>query len=507
MKLWAKFALGGALAVALTGVLLAYGTVRVATDQLRAALRSRGVATAAQLTLSVADDVIADNSVRVHDVIKAFRAEDPDVEYVYVIGLDGEVVAHTFSGGFPLGLVDANVVPVARRDGARELSLGDRPVVDVGRRLLAGTQAEVHVGMGMRSEVAAARVVILQAVALTIAAVLAEILFVVWLSRFVTHPLDRLTEAADRFGAKGGFERLPVEGRDEVAVLTEAFNVMAGRLQESLASVQQALAELEDERSHLEELVDDRTVELQARNAELSEATEAKGRFLANVSHELRTPLNSILGFSGLMLEGMAGEINAEQRKQLTMVNNSGKHLLELIDDILDLSRIEASRMKVSVAPVDIGEVCTQVVGSMRPLADARGLYLRTEGCADQGPLSTDQTKLRQILYNLVGNALKFTVSGGVTLTVEREGPEMVFRVADTGIGIAAGEIEHVFEEFHQVHSRVAGKPAGTGLGLTVSARLAELLGGSIAVESEIGRGSTFTVRLPDMAADEGSVR
>lgn len=507
MRLWAKFAAGGALAVAVLGSLMAYGLVEVAMTQARTSLISCGAAAAAQLTLSVADDVIADNAVRVQDIARAFQAEDPEVAYVYVIGLDGEVVAHTFSDGFPTGLVAANVVPVGRRDRVREIGLGDLSVIDVGRRLLEGTQAEVHVGMSTRSEEVAARSVIRQAVVLTIAAVLAVIACVVGLSRFVTRPLGRLTEAARRFGSTGRFERLSVEGRDEVADLTESFNVMAARLQDSLARVQQALAELEDERTHLEELVGERTAELQARNEELRDSTEAKSAFLANVSHELRTPLNSIIGFSGIMLEGLAGEVNPEQHKQLAMVNHAGKHLLELIDDVLDISRIEACRMRVVVAPVDIGEVCAQVVETLRPLADERGLYLCCEVCDDAGTLSTDPTKLRQILYNLVGNAVKFTESGGVLLKIERADLGAVFRVEDTGVGIPADEVERIFEAFHQVRTMVAGKPDGTGLGLAVSTGLVEILGGEMTVESEVGRGSTFTVRLPDLTTDEGRGR
>ncbi len=227
-------------------------------------------------------------------------------------------------------------------------------------------------------------------------------------------------------------------------------------------------------------------------------ANVAKTEFVASMSHELRTPLNSIIGFSGLMLQGMAGDLTEEQRRQTEMINVSGKHLLDLINDILDLSRAEAGRIQVHAEPFSVAELVDQMIGTVMPLASERGLRV-TGGARDAGVLRSDRTKVEQVLLNLLGNAVKFTDNGGVSIEARREGGDIVFSVTDTGRGIASEDLEHVFDPFYQVTNRVASRTPGTGLGLSVSRKLVEALDGSISVRSALGEGSTFTIRLPDL--------
>jgi two-component system, sensor histidine kinase len=254
--------------------------------------------------------------------------------------------------------------------------------------------------------------------------------------------------------------------------------------------------ELDEYRASLEKTVELRTAELTRLNEELGAATLAKSEFLASMSHELRTPLNSIIGFSGILLQGLAGAMTEEQRKQIGMVNAAGKRLLGLINDILDLSKIEAGRMEVVPIDFDVGELVRQTAESVRPLADERGLVLSCDIAGDDTHLRTDQERLRQILLNLVGNAVKFTGAGSVRISADVTGPETIsLSVTDTGPGIGRDDLRHVFEEFTQAPASPTTE--GTGLGLTISRRVAALLGGTVSAVSERGVGSTFTVAVP----------
>ncbi|KAF0207916.1 MAG: hypothetical protein FD171_1348 [Actinobacteria bacterium] len=260
--------------------------------------------------------------------------------------------------------------------------------------------------------------------------------------------------------------------------------------------------ELADYRAHLEELVEERTERLRQANLALEEADHAKSAFLAQMSHELRTPLNSVIGFSDILLTGMAGELNDEQSKQIGMINQSGKHLLALINDILDLSKVEAGSVVVVPEPVDVSALVEDVVASFSVQAKERGLALVKELPPTQVTLTTDERLVRQILLNLLSNAVKFTESGSITVAVSTREHSLDLAVRDTGTGIAAEHLSQVFDEFWQIPDAVKTNRTGTGLGLTISAHLAALLGGSLTVESTFGEGSTFTLTLPKATSD-----
>ena len=257
-----------------------------------------------------------------------------------------------------------------------------------------------------------------------------------------------------------------------------------------------AARELDEYRSALEKTVEIRTRELVRLNRELGDATLAKSEFLASMSHELRTPLNSIIGFSGILLSGLAGEIPEEQRRQITMINKSGRHLLSLINDILDLSKVEAGRMEVVPVRFDVGTLVHQVVEAVQPLAGEKGLSLTCEILGGETTAFTDEDRLRQVLLNLVGNAIKFTETGSVLVTADLVDPATVsLSVTDTGSGISKGNLGRIFEEFTQAPAPRTTK--GTGLGLTISRSMAALLGGDVTVVSQPRVGSTFTVSVP----------
>ncbi len=242
-----------------------------------------------------------------------------------------------------------------------------------------------------------------------------------------------------------------------------------------------------------------------ARTAELADATEkaraadqVKSAFLATMSHELRTPLNSIIGFTGILLQGLAGPLNDEQRKQLEMVQSSSRHLLLLINDVLDISKIEAGQLQLSWSTFRLRDSIEQITKSMLPLAQKGNLALVVDISEDVGDIESDRRRLEQVILNLVNNAVKFTEHGQVRICVHRESDEYVIRVIDTGIGIRPEDVPQLFTPFHQIDSGITRKREGTGLGLSICLKVLDMLGGTIHVDTEWGRGSTFTVRIPE---------
>ena len=235
------------------------------------------------------------------------------------------------------------------------------------------------------------------------------------------------------------------------------------------------------------------------------EADRLKSAFLASMSHELRTPLNSIIGFTGILLQGLVGDLNPEQDKQLHMVQNSAKHLLELINDVLDISKIEAEQMNIFIERFDLHALIEKVVRSVTPLADRKKLPLRMEISPEVGLISSDSRRVEQILINLLNNAIKFTDQGEVLLKSEVHGDSIETHIIDTGIGIKDEDLKILFKPFQQVNTGLSRKYEGTGLGLAICKRLVEKLGGEISVESELGKGSTFTFSLPLVQQEENN--
>jgi signal transduction histidine kinase/HAMP domain-containing protein len=238
--------------------------------------------------------------------------------------------------------------------------------------------------------------------------------------------------------------------------------------------------------------------EIQEKSRQLEVANKHKSEFLANMSHELRTPLNAIIGFSEVMLTGMTGPMADKQKEFINDIRDSGKHLLGLINDILDLSKIEAGRMELDLARFNLRTAMDNAMTLVRGRAERHGIQLDQQVAPDVGEYDGDERKFKQILLNLLTNAVKFTPEGGtVTMAANKVNGSYVFRVKDTGIGIAPEDHDKVFEEFRQVGTDYARKAEGTGLGLTLTRRLVELHGGRISLESELGKGSTFTFTLP----------
>jgi GAF domain-containing protein len=237
--------------------------------------------------------------------------------------------------------------------------------------------------------------------------------------------------------------------------------------------------------------------EIETKGRELEVASRHKSQFLANMSHELRTPLNAILGYTELLVDGIYGELAPKVGDVMARIDRSGKHLLGLINDVLDLSKIEAGQLELALADYSLREVVHAVVTQVEALAAEKGLALRVTVPPDLPAGRGDERRLAQVLLNLVGNAIKFTEAGDVRITAQAEGDAFVVSVADTGPGIAEADQRRIFEEFQQADSSSTRKKGGTGLGLSIARRIVELHGGRLWVDSALGRGSTFSFRVP----------
>jgi signal transduction histidine kinase len=310
------------------------------------------------------------------------------------------------------------------------------------------------------------------------------------LARRLVRPVKQIGTAATRIGAGAYDERIELRRRDELGGLADELNGMAASLQASVQS--------------LEQKVEERTRELQQALAELSlkgrqleVASQHKSDFLANMSHELRTPLNAIIGFSQVLRQRLFGPINEKQAEYLDDILSSGNHLLSLINDVLDLAKVEAGQVELEVAPFSLRETLERGVVMVREPASRRGLAVALELAPDVDLVEGDERRLRQVVFNLLSNAVKFTPEGGsVLIASARVDGEVHVSVTDTGPGVVAEEQERIFDEFHQTDVGVQQRE-GTGLGLALSKRLVELHGGRIWVESEHGHGSCFIFTLP----------
>jgi signal transduction histidine kinase len=301
---------------------------------------------------------------------------------------------------------------------------------------------------------------------------LTVLLIYITLSQLAINPIASLQTIAQKIVEGNYDQRIPVAGKDEVGELAATFNVMINTIQEREDSLQEARVEAE-------------------------RANQVKSAFLASMSHELRTPLNAIINFSGFVADGDLGPVNQQQEEILVNVVHSAKHLLNLINDVLDMSKIEAGSLQLFVVDnVNLNEIVTSVLPTAKTLLGDKPVELHLNLDTNIPPISGDKQRITQVLLNLISNACKFTETGSITLSTEKQADHILISVADTGAGIAAEDIESVFKAFVQTEKGVR-QGGGTGLGLPISKNLIEAHNGKLWVKSQLGEGSVFYVTLP----------
>jgi len=316
-------------------------------------------------------------------------------------------------------------------------------------------------------------------------------------SRRITRPIKQLTDQATQI-ADGHLDQIiPVDSRDEIGQLAVSFNDMARALKGNIDEKELALAQLRELNQTLEDRISRRTAEIQTMNTQLRESTSHKSQFLANVNHELRTPVSAIISYARLVLRKTERQISEGQRENLQDLLRTAERLLQMINSLLDLAKIEAGQMEVRVEPVQIDELITGAATTIEQILKHDQVRLVREIEPRLPTMNTDREKLRQIILNLLGNAAKFTENGEIKVSAFQQNGSIKLTVSDTGVGIEKKDLNQIFEEFHQGDKSNGGNHGGTGLGLAIVKRSLKLLGGEIAVESEVGKGSTFTVTLP----------
>jgi signal transduction histidine kinase len=304
-----------------------------------------------------------------------------------------------------------------------------------------------------------------------------------FVARRVLGPLELLRKGTERIGGGDLGFRLNIKTGDEIEVLADEFNKMTEHLSEAYTGLEHKVAE--------------RTKALIIVNEKLEAANKLKSQFLANVNHELRTPVSAIIGYGRLILRETEGKIPELQKENLQDLLNNAERLLVQIDSLLDFAKIEAGKIEVHVEPLKIQEVVYGAISIIEPTLDKNVVRLICDIPSDIATIYTDGEKLRQIILNLVGNAAKFTDCGEIKISACHENGDLKLVFADTGIGIDRADINRIFEEFDRGRLSSDGAYRGTGLGLAIVKRLVEVLGGSVIAESEVGKGSTFTVTLP----------
>jgi signal transduction histidine kinase len=404
---------------------------------------------------------------------------------IYLIDAMGNVIAHREPS---VVLKGTHFTPPS--DGGIHSGLNGTNVVSATNTFRLGEQQFTLVAERGASDALALAIdtVILTVLIVVVVFIIASAIGYTTVTRFI-RPIQALAATAQTITAGDLSKRAKIGSADEIGNLAKAFNQMTAQLQQTLEGLQQHVSELEKAKLERERLIRD-----------LREASRLKSEFLSTMSHELRTPLNAMIGFTELMLAGVAGPMTDKQKHQLGRVHANSLRLLSLIDDVLDLSRIEAGRVDIQEEPFSPREMVAKVAAQTSSLAERKALRFVQK--IDEGMPETmlgDQARVEQVILNLLSNAFKFTSQGEVELSVKAlpESQQWVLSVRDTGVGIPPHAQEYIFEEFRQVDGSSRRVYGGSGLGLAICRNLCRLMDGDIRVQSTLGEGSTFTVTLP----------
>ena len=459
-------------------------------NRLEDEIQKRGAAIARHLADASTTHILTENSVGLQLLVNSYLKNEEDLRYIYIVTNKKDVLAHTFGKTFPADLLE---MPDTVADRAKNRSTALRSeeglIYDIPALIQQGRLGAVHIGIS-ESAVHKSQNDILQHITFYLAAVLfLGIIIAFWFATTITRPIAALAEGVRKVGMGELDCLIETNSQDEIGQLSAAFNAMTENLRN----------EVEERKQVAEEL-------LVARDT-AEAASQSKSEFLANMSHEIRTPLTAIIGGAEYLEESV---LSADQSSCIDMIHQAGNNLLVLTSDLIDLARIEAGHLELLPERFNVAAMMKSIIQMLSRTAQGKGLELSLN-MADNLPefLLGDQLRLQQVLVNLVGNAIKFTAEGSVQVSttvgsIVDDVVPITFVVRDTGIGIEPGKIDKIFETFTQADSSITRQYGGSGLGLTISRRLVEAMGGHLKVESKLGVGSSFyfTLRLRLMKED-----
>jgi signal transduction histidine kinase/DNA-binding NarL/FixJ family response regulator len=458
-------------------------------DMLLQRQTEHAIALASSIATSSSGWLAAQDYSGLQEIIDA-QSRYPDLLFAMILDPQGHVLAHSDTavvGKYLRDISEFEVNGGKPRIISRAAELVDiaTPVVLIGRDI-----GWVRIGLGQKTIAERLHTITRSGIINVIVAVTIGSLAVAFLGWRLTRRLYAIQSVADKIQAGDRVKRVQLTGGDEAAKLGEAFDAM-------LDTLAKRESELQEHRDHLSELVAERTSELVHARDAAETANKAKSVFLANMSHELRTPLNAILGFSSLIQQD--SNLSPEQQEHLNIINRSGEHLLTLINDVLEIAKIEAGKIHLDIGVLDLHEMVRDVIDMMQLRAEQKGIQLKLEqSSVFPRYISSDTARLRQILVNLVGNAVKFTEKGEVSVrlgAIKNKQIHLIIDVEDSGPGISYDDQKSLFRPFVQLVEK--GEQKGTGLGLAITKQYVELLDGKISLKSRVGKGSLFQVQLP----------
>jgi signal transduction histidine kinase len=436
------------------------------------------------------------NLKHVWDVVSNIKTGEAG--YAYVVTRSGDLIAHR---DISMVLLRQNLGHLTQVKGALEAASGaPRPRVTVasnleGKKVISSSafipslQWLVIIERPVEEAYTPLYASMLRTSALLLVGFTMAVLASLFVGRRVVRPLEALRRGVERIGKGDLSHSLHLNTGDEIEILADEFNEMTTHLREAYTGLERKVAE--------------RTEALKIANERLEEASQLKSQFLANVNHDLRTPVSAIIGYGRLVLRETEGQIAPLQSENLQDLLNNAERLLNQIDSLLDFAKIEAGKMEVHVEPVKVDEVIQAAISTIEPTLNGAYIRIIREIGSDLPALNTDREKLRQIILNLLDNAVKFTERGDIKIATSQQNGSFKLVVSDTGIGIQKEDLNKIFEEFHRGDSSSTKQYRGTGLGLAIVKKFVNLLGGEVGVESEVGKGSVFTITLPSDSSTE----
>lgn len=437
----------------------------------------------------IAEDTINAESVKVYATLNQIVHDNDNITYAYILGFDESIFVHTFSQGFPDALRVAQLNNHSGKTVLIKTDMGN--VHDYSQAIISGLPATLHLGISTNLMEHSLNKINTEIILGIILVTLFFSGIVYFSARRVTKPLQKFIVSMDKYAS--GELTTPISGHDkaslEIQNLVDSFNLMLDKKNHAETQIKQHKKELEQQ-------INERTSELQAAKDLAENANLAKSQFLSSMSHELRTPMNAILGFAQLMAADFEKDLSDDQIENLGEIIHAGEHLLTLINEVLDLSRIDAGKIQMSIESVELKLIIDECLALIAPLAEQRGITVRSE-LANEFFVESDRVRLKQSILNLLSNAIKYNQSNGsVIITASQEDKHLRLSIIDTGQGISADNIKKLFKPFERLGAE-STTVEGTGIGLALTQKLLELMHAKIGVESKQGNGSTFWIDIP----------